>query len=155
MTPAILAHKIWTTRRGVGALAALLMALIGVLLYLIITASPPRIVEYGSTIIEPDRAGYCPGETMRYPVEIKVNAADLPVILRVVEAWERSDGIVLQSTAVVYEMPLVRPVNLKATASRTIPDLRPGVYWLNHVSENGETKAYTVGPVTVLDCAPE
>lgn len=136
-------------------MVALLMALIGGLLYVIIATSPPQIVEYGSAVIAPERAKYCPGETMRYPVTVKVNAADLPVILHVVEAWERSDGVVLQSTANVSTIPLVRPVDLQTTASRTIPELKPGVYWLNHVSENGETKAYTVGPVTVLDCAPE
>jgi hypothetical protein len=110
-------------------------------------------VEYGATVIAPEQAEYCPGDAMRYPVNVRVLGADLPVIWHVVEAWQREGGVVLQSTAVSYEIPLVRPLDVSATAARFVPDLAPGVYWLNHVAQNGETTAYTVGPVTVkADC---
>jgi len=152
MTPAMLAQRMWTTRRGVGALVGLLMAVIGLLLYAILTMAPAQMVEYGSQVIQPERSAYCPGETMRYPVRVSVRGVDLPVIWHVVEAWQREGGVVLQSTAVSYEIPLVRPLSIDATASRTVPDLAPGVYWLNHVAQSGEATAYTVGPVTIQDC---
>lgn len=152
MTTAMLAQRLWTTRRGVGALVGLLMVVIGLLLYAILTMAPAQVVEYGSQVIQPERSTYCPGETMRYQVTVTVLGEDLPVIWHVVEAWQRNSDVVLQSTTVSYEIPLVRPLDIKTTAQRAVPDLSPGVYWLNHVAQNGETTAYTVGPVTIQDC---
>jgi hypothetical protein len=159
MTPTTLArkaaHTMWTTRRGVGILVGLLMVIIGLLLYAIITSGPAQVVEYGSTVIAPDQGAYCPGETMTYPVTVSVFEHDLPVTLEVNEVWWRErDGLTLQSTARVYKLPLLRPVNVQATARRTVPDLEPGVYWFDHISENGRTEAYTVGPVTIKECSP-
>lgn len=156
MTPATLAHRvahtIWTTRRGVGVLVGLLMAIIGLLLYAVLTASPAQVVEYGATIIAPERGEYCPGEIMRYPVQVSVGASDLPVIWRITEAWQRDSGVIVTETARSWELPIVRPLDVQATATRTVPALAPGMYWLNHVAQNGETTAYTVGPVTVRNC---
>lgn len=156
MTPATLArkaaHTMWTTRRGVGVLVGLLMAVIGLLLYAIVTAAPARVVEYGATIITPDRAEYCPGDAMRYPVQVTVLGSDLPVIWHIVEGWQRDGGVVMTETTRSWELPIVRPLDVQATATRTVPDLAPGVYWLNHVAQNGETTAYTVGPVKIMEC---
>lgn len=153
MTPATLAHTLWTTRRGVGALVGLLMAVIGLLLYAIVTSAPAQIVEYGAAVIAPDRSEYCPGETMTYLVTVTVHEWDVPVILEIVEAWYRErDGVTLQTTAVSRRIPVLRPVTVQANAQRTVLDLAPGVYWLDHINENGSAQAYTVGPVTILDC---
>ena len=155
MTPAVLARKIWTTRRGVGLLIAAMMLATTVLLYMIALdiTQQAEIVSYGSRIITPHEAAYCPGETMTYDVAVSVSANDLPIILHVVEAWYRAaDGITLQSTARVYELPILRPVNVQAVARRTVPDLPPGVYWLDHVSQNGKIEGYTVGPVEIMSC---
>jgi len=131
------------------------MVTIGLLLYAIITSGPAQVVEYGSTVIAPDQGEYCPGEAMTYPVTVIVHEHELPVILYVTEAWYReTDGITLQSTARVYQLPLLRPVNVQATARRTVPELAPGIYWFDHISENGRIEAYTVGPVRIKDCAP-
>lgn len=153
MTPATLVHTLWTTRRGVGALVGLLMIVIGLLLYAIVASAPTQVVQYGSAVIAPERSEYCPGETMTYPVTVTVHEQDVPVILYVAEAWYRErDGITLQSTAISYQMPILRPVTVQANAHRIVPDLAPGVYWLDHMSENGRAEAYTVGPVTIKDC---
>jgi hypothetical protein len=153
MTPATLAHTLWTTRRGVGLMVGGLMAIMGLLLYAIITSGPRDIVIYGSLVIAPERSEYCPGDIMLYPVEVVIDADDVPVILRVNEAWYReADGVTLRVTATSYELPILRPVNVNATARRVVPDLAPGVYWLDHISVNGRAEAYTVGPVTVKDC---
>lgn len=154
MTPATFAHRIWTTRRGVGMMLALLLLALVFLLYAIIASEPARVVSYGTTVIQPARAELCPGDLLRYPVDVNVAPSDLPVIWHVVEAWQRDDGLVLQSTSVSYEIPIVRPVQVSATAARTVPELPPGVYWLNHVAQDGRTTAYTVGPVTIRECTP-
>lgn len=155
MTPAMLAHKIWTTRRGVGLLLTAMMLAVGVLLYIILASVPQRaqVVDYGSAVYTPDKPSYCPGDTMTYHVRVVVRSEDLPALLRVVEAWHReADGITLQSTARTFELPLVRPVDVQTVARRAVPDLAPGVYWLDHVSQNGSVAGYTVGPVTIEDC---
>lgn len=155
MTPAILANKLWSTRRGVGLLIAALMVTMALLLYAILMDTQRRavVVSYGSAVYAPDREMYCPGEEMRFPVQVEVTANELPTIAHVVEAWRRDkDGLTLQTTTRVYELPLVRPIEIRTTALRLIPDLSAGVYWFDHVSINGRADAYTVGPVKILDC---
>ncbi len=155
MTPVTIARTLWTTRRGVGLLIVTMMAAVALLLYAILldVQSRPVVVEYGSAIYAPDKAAYCPGEEMRFPVEVLVLAHELPSIAHVVEAWRReADGVTLQTTARSYELPLVRPVEVRTTARRLIPDLPAGVYWLDHVSVNGREDAYTVGPVVIEEC---
>ena len=155
MTPAVLAHKIWTTRRGVGLLiSAMMLAVLALTYAILVNADHRQVVSYGSVVYAPTPASVCPGDSITYPVEVTVTADDLPALSRVVEAWRRdADGVTLQTTARVYELPLVRPVTVRTTARRTAPNLPAGVYWLDHVSQNGKTTGYTVGPVTILDCA--
>ena len=155
MTAAVLVRKMWTTRRGVGLLIAAMMLATTVLLYMIALdiMQQARTVSYGSRIITPDQPAYCPGETMTFDVAVNVAADDLPVILHIVEAWWReADGITLQATARSYELPILRPVDVRATARRVVPDLPTGVYWLDHVSENGTIEAYMVGPIEIRPC---
>lgn len=155
MTPAIIVQKLWTTRRGVGLLIAAMMLATTLLLYMIALdiTQQTKIVSYGSRIITPHKAAYCPGETMTYDVSVSVAANDLPITLHIVEAWYRAaDGITLQSTAQVYELPILRPVNVQTVAKRVVPDLPPGIYWLDHVSQNGKIEGYTVGPVEIMQC---
>ena len=90
---------------------------------------------------------------MTYPVSVVVLEHELPVVIDVAEAWYReADGITLQSTGRSYQLPVLRPVNVQTMARRTVPDLAPGVYWLDHISENGRVESYTVGPVTIKNC---
>jgi len=155
MTPATLVHRIWTTRRGVGVLIVAMMATITMLLYSILSnaQSQSLVVSYGSIIYTPDQSEYCPGEIMTFPVDLQVSPDSLPSIRNVVEAWRRdSDGVVLESTGRSFSVPLIQPMDLTITARRTVPDVKAGVYWLDHVSENGVTSGYTVGPVRIKDC---
>ena len=153
MTPVALVQHVWTTRRGVGLVIVALVLGIAALLYSLADNAPPRIVEYGSAVIAPDRASYCPGDVMQFEQQFVVYPADLPTILDVVEAWHsETTGLTLRATATSYRLPLVRPEDFVLQVSRTIPDLPPGVYWLDHVATNGHTTGYTVGPVEVLFC---
>ena len=155
MTPTVLAHKLWSTRRGVGLLIVALLAVIVALLYAIMMDTTRDIVtvRYGSAIYAPDKPAYCPGEIMVYPVQVDVLPSELPLVRRVTEAWRRDqDGVTLQSTANSYNLPLVAPISVSTSARRAIPDLPAGVYWLDHVSENGAITGYTVGPVMIKVC---
>ena len=87
MTPAVIVRSIWTTRRGFGMVIAALMLAIVLLLYSIVASYPHQVVRYGSTVIAPERLSYCPGDVMRYPVHVSVDAAHLPTVLHVVEGW--------------------------------------------------------------------
>lgn len=150
-----MARRLWTTRAGVAALMALLIA-VGVALYVTWTgmaARRPVIVRYGARVIEPLDGTLCPGDALRYPVSLTVSADDLPAITEVVEGWYSvAAGVVLWSTITTARVPLVRPSSVNATATRVVPDLPAGEYWLDHVSHNGRYDAYTVGPVQVGAC---
>lgn len=152
MTPVALVQHVWTTRRGVGLVIAALVAGIVLLLYSL-AGNQPRVVQYGSAVIAPEQPSYCPGDAMRYEQHFTVYPSELPAILDVSEAWHNAaTGLTLRATATDYRIPLVRPSDLTATVTRTVPDLPPGVYWFDHVATNGERTGYTVGPVEVLAC---
>lgn len=155
MTPRVFAHRIWESRIGVGGLVVMLLFVMAVLFAYHEQTTPREIIRYGSLVISPEQEAYCPGETMTYPVTVSVEADSLPIILVVLEGWENERGIVLNSTITKQEIPIVRPSNFSGTARRVVPDVTPGVYWLNHVSANGTVEGYTVGPITILDCTPE
>ena len=153
MTPVAIIHKAWTSRRWVGGMLVVLMSAIVLLLYSIVASYPHQVVRYGSTVIAPERLSYCPGDVMRYPVHVSVDAAHLPTVLHVVEGWySEQRGVIPYETVSNYDVPLVRPADLDATAVRIIPDLPPGVYWLDRVAVDGKTTGYTVGPVVVGEC---
>lgn len=153
MTPVAIVRNVWTTRRGMGMTIAALVAGIALLLYSLADSAHVHIVEYGSAVIAPEKPAYCPGDAMRYEQHFVVYPSELPAILDVSEAWHNAaTGLTLRATATDYRIPLVRPSDLTATVSRTVPYLPPGVYWLDHVAVNGERTGYTVGPVEVLFC---
>lgn len=151
MTPAAIVQHVWTTRRGVGLVIAALVLGIAMLLYSL-AGNHPQVVQYGSAVIAPEKSSYCPGDTMRYQVHVRVDASELPSVSTVHEGWYSvARGVVLRDTVTERTFPLLRPSDTAATASRTVPDVEPGKYWYDHVSRNGRTEAYTVGPITVLD----
>ena len=151
MTPVAIVRNVWTTRRGMGVTIAALVAGIALLLYSLAGSASPRIVEYGSAVIAPEKSSYCPGETMRYQVHVEADAHSLPSVTHIYEGWYSvARGVVLRSTVTEMTIPLLRPTNIDTTASRVVPDVEPGEYWYDHVSQNGRIEAYTVGPIEVL-----
>ena len=150
MTPVALVQHVWTTRRGVGIVIAALVLGIAMLLYSL-AGNQPRVVQYGSAIIAPEQPSYCPGETLRYQVHVEADAHSLPSVTHIYEGWYSvARGVVLRSTVTEMTIPLLRPTNIDTTASRVVPDVEPGEYWYDHVSQNGRIEAYTVGPIEVL-----
>lgn len=150
MTPVALAQRVWTTRRGVGFVIAALALGITVLLYSL-ASNTARTVEYGSAVIAPELPVYCPGDALRYPVRVTVEAHNLPSVASIYEGWYSVErGVVLRSTVTQTTIPLLRPASIDATATRIVPDVEPDEYWYDHVSRNGRVEGYTVGPITVL-----
>lgn len=146
-----LAVNVWTTRRGVGVVIAMLVIGIAVVLYSLATGTT-QVVRYGSAIIAPEQASYCPGDTLRYHVHVVVDPQNLPSVSKVHEGWYSVDhGVVLRDTVTELTIPIVRPADIHATAIRVVPDVPPGVYYYDHVASNGHAEAYSVGPITVLD----
>ena len=154
---AVMMKTIWTTRRGAGMMLILWTALVAGMLYILVAdwdINAPT-VQYGSLVYTPiDPGPYCPGDVLRYNGVIVVDASEIPAILRVAEGWHNEEtGITPRNTVFEYNLPLVRPTDLKLVISRTLPDtLTPGVWWFDHVSVNGHASGYTVGPVEVVAC---
>lgn len=156
MTPAVLVHKIWHTRIGVSVLLLSMMIIIGLLIYIILVntqAGAAEVVRYGSSRYVPDKAAYCSGDTMTYTVTLSVNASALPTTHIVDEDWKGTNGITIRATQSTQRIPLVEPTYYSGPARRVIPEfLKPGIYWFDHVSQNGTKKGYRVGPVNVVEC---
>ena len=114
-------------------------------------------VEYGETIITPDKTDVCPGDVITFPVDITIERGNS--VSRVTEGWCREDGIcprVLQEAPVYYNF--IAPYSTSATARRTVPGLTPGPWQLRHCNETHSTGVVDVVcwqvDVTVKDCAP-
>lgn len=155
MTPASLIHKIWYTRTGASMLLLIAMLCVAVLIYAIFmnTANTTDVVEYGSSRYTPSEATYCPGDTMIYTVTLDINPYSLPVTHVVDEDWKDSRGMTIRYTQNTQRIPLTEPVYYEGPAVRVVPDfLKPGTYWLDHVSQNGTSTGYRVGPVNVVNC---
>lgn len=153
MTPAALAHKIWHTKIGVSALLLLIIFIISLLMYVIFTNMQTHVVKYGSSRYSPDKVAYCSGDTMTYTVTLSVNSFGLPATHIIDEDWKTSNGISIRATQSTQRIPLVEPTYYSGPAHRIIPDFfKPGVYWFDHVSQNGTKEGYRVGPVNVVEC---
>lgn len=158
MTPAVLVHKIWHTRIGVSALLSFMILIIGLLVYVIFAntqVNTVEIVKYGSSRYVPDKEFYCPGDTMIYNVRVEVDNTHLPTTIEIDEAWKTNSGISLKDTAVYERIPQTVPFFYDGPAKRIVPDLKPGIYWLDHVSTNGSNNGYRVGPINVVECNNE
>lgn len=158
MTPAVLANKIWHTKIGVSALLLSTMFVIGLLVYIILvnTLATNEVVRYGSSRYTPDKTAYCPGDTMVYTVTLSVNSSALPTTHVIDEDWKDNRGISIRVTQNTQRIPLVEPTYYSGPARRVIPGFfEPGVYWFDHVSQNGTKKGYRVGPVNVVECNDE
>lgn len=147
-------YKAWHSRGlmiGGATFSLLLVALLW--LTAINISEKPQIVSYGVEVIQPEFSSYCPGDTMAYEVTVTADASHLPAAIHIVESWWHEEtGRNITSTSTDYWLAVLREASISAVAVRTVPDLPPGTYWLNHVAVDGKTQAYTVGPMKIRDC---
>lgn len=144
---------------------ALLIASLLLLAWLVfgmVTDLRSRPVSYLVQRIPPANPYLCPGDSLRYEVELTVT--QVPVVLEITEAWCRAGlgGVCARSLTTVYSVPVLEPRSVYALANRVMPEsefFRAGdvvEFW--HATTDGKTTTgYIVGPVTVRDnCeAPE
>lgn len=114
-----------------------------------------NIVEYDNVWHTPDKAEVCPGDVITFPVRVSILEA--PAIVRLVESWCREDGICPFAYTTVQYVALMEPYTVTATARRTVPpELPPGVWQLNHVTESHSNSHISVEGwavrVTVKQC---
>lgn len=138
-------------------MAAAALAL-GILIWQMAVSIATQPVTFGSGIqlirpIEPPAAGYCPGDSMTYPVVVSIH--QVPTMAHVAETWCRSgpEGLCLTSVAIDYWLPLLDYREIQGTAVRRIPEsLGPGTWELWHGVSNGIVTGYIVRPVEVRAC---
>lgn len=148
-------YKVWHSRGLMigGATFSLLVVALLWLTAINISQSKPKIISFGVEVIAPEFSSYCPGEAMMYGVSVTADASHLPAAVHIVESWyDETNGRNIAATSHDYWLAVLRETNISAKASRAVPDLPSGVYWLDHVAIDGKVQAYTVGPVTIKDC---
>ena len=146
-------------RRKERILSGIALVVIAVILALTIPQllHQSQIVRYkeSNAWLEATPVEVCPGEVFTFPVSLIVSEA--PAYIRIVESWCRSsDGVCLNQFSTTNEIALLEPLTISATARRTVPDLPPGDWQLQHINESHVTGKITVTGygvrVTVKDC---
>lgn len=141
---------------GLLALCLFLIAIIGYHMWSSLHSN--ATVVYGIPYIEPDKQLLCPGDVLRFHVDLSI--ATVPATTRVAETYCRVgiDGVCSTSMARTYWLPLLDYRQFNATITRTLPDdpfFRPGDYEFWHASTDTDTNT-TVGyrvPFTIkADC---
>lgn len=150
-------------RRRMIVLLVAVLALLTWLVWGMVTDLRSRPVSYRVEYITPVNSYLCPGDALRYEVQLAVTQT--PVILHIVEAWCRPGvgGVCERASTTTYEVPVLTPRSVYTLASRTVPDTpffhKPGEQLeFHHATTDGKTvTGYIVGPVIIRDnCeAPE
>ena len=143
-------------RRRMILLLVVTLALLAWLVWGMVTDLRSRPVNYLVERTQPVNPYLCPGDTLRYEVDLTVT--NTPVILEITEAWCRSGsgGICSRALTTTYQVPILEPRSVYTIASRIMPEsdfFRPGdevEFW--HATTDGKTTTgYIVGPVTVRE----
>lgn len=132
------------------------LALLGWLVWGMVVDLRRRPVVYPVQVIAPNNPYLCPGDTLRYPVEVVTGGE--PAILTVVEAWCRAGpaGVCSRDTTVEYKVPVLSARDIETLASRVMPAspfFRAGdEIEFHHATTDGKTTTgYIVKPIVVRD----
>lgn len=119
-------------------------------------------VSYGVDIITPVEKTVCIGGVIRFPVDVTVPPDTLPNQAEIAESWCMAGitgpcwGVqpsVLKDGS--KRLPLLKEKRIVGIAVRQVPPwVTPGLweFWHTSVDIHGNIEAYSVEPVTVLDC---
>lgn len=132
------------------------LAMLGWLVWGMVSDLRGRPVSYLVQRIQPANPYLCPGDSLRYEVELTVT--QVPVVLEITEAWCRAGlgGVCARSLTTTYTVPVLEPRAVYSIANRTVPEsdfFRPGdqVEMLHATTDGDNVTGYIVGPVTIRD----
>lgn len=130
---------------------ALLLSSLSVALLIVVPQFVQRqAVRYGESVVLPERAEYCPGETLRFTYTLRM---DKPGPVEIVQAWCRqSNGsCLLRESTVYYGVITARRQAREVTVSRHIPIsplMAPGEIWEHAQSvralDGGRSETFSV-----------
>lgn len=137
----------------------LLAATLGLLVWLIygmvvdLRSTP---VSYRVTTIAPVNPYLCPGDQLRY--EVQLDVVNVPVVLSIVESWCQAgaDGVCATSKNTVAQQPILTERHVDTIAGRTVPEtpfFRAGheyEFW-HATTAGGVTTGYIVRPIIIRD----
>lgn len=141
-------------RRQMIVLLIASLALLGWLVWGMVTDLRSRPVSYLVQRIQPVNPYRCPGDALRY--EVQVTVTQVPVILEITESWCKAGlgGICSRALTTTYSVPVLDPRSVYAIANRIVPEsdfFHAGdVVWFTHAtSDHKNVTGYMVGPVTI------
>lgn len=120
-----------------------------------------RPLSYHIQYTQPVNSFLCPGDTLRYEVQIEVSK--VPAALTIVESWceVRTGGVCNQETTRAYQLGVLRPRQVYTLANRTVPDTPffrvPGrelEFWHTTTTTTNagvSVTGYSVGPIVIRD----
>lgn len=143
-------------RRQMIVLLVATLALLGWLVWGMVSDLRSRPVDYKVQIIAPVNPYLCPGDQLRYPVVLEVR--ETPKVLQITEAWcgVGEAGVCDRASTVVYSVPVLRPRYVDTIAHRTMPDtpfFRAGdeIEYHHATTDGDRVTGYIVAPIVVRD----
>ena len=143
-------------RRRMIVILLLALAAVAWVVYAMVVDFRSRPVRYSVERIPAMFDQLCPGDTVRYEVNLAVT--QVPIVLEITESWCRvgKSGICARALANTYAVPMLEPRVVYTIANRILPEsdfFRPGdQVELWHATTDGvRVKGYIVGPVTIRD----
>lgn len=144
-------------RRLLVIILSLLLALVVTLLIVVPQFMRSQAVRYGAAIVLPEKAEYCPGETLRFTYTLRM---ERPGPVEIIQAWcKQSNGsCLLRESTIYYGIITARHQTRDVTISRPIP-ISPllviGEVWEYAQSarslDGGPAETFSV-PFKIKDC---
>lgn len=142
-------------------LLAATLALLAWLIWGMIVDLRNQPLSYHIQYTQPVNSFLCPGDTLRYEVDVEV--VEVPAALTIVESWceEKTGGVCNAETTREYHLGVLQQRQVYALANRTMPDTPffrvPGrqlEFWhtTTTVTNAGvSVSGYVVGPIVIRD----
>lgn len=117
-----------------------------------------RAVAFAVRVVQPDQPAYCPGDTIVYPVDVRVT--HYPAVIQITETWCEK-GLTGRCSAALsrsWNQAVLEPRQITANASRMIP-ISPffqagKTYQLYHAVIDGQAEWYIVDNIKIKDACP-
>lgn len=146
------------SKRIVLTLLIIVLAFLGVSLFMAMRDISRQAVKFEQHVIYPDAEAYCPGDVMTYDVAVSV--AEVPVLLTITETWCEK-GLTGRCSAALsrsWNQAVLEPRQVASKAQRRIPAdpffLPGGTYQLYHLAKNGKPDWYIVDDIKIGDSCP-
>lgn len=106
-------------------------------------------VQYTKVVIQPEVSQLCPGDTLKWHVDLVVHE---DAVITIVESWCHPGSACQSRYSTRWDNVAMAGNKYHGPSERAVPNLPPGDWELRHASINGRLAIYTVPFTIKADC---